>query len=216
MHVPTHRNSVMPRLANDSSETDQFLKDGWAIETVRTFGLKYCGVERTRKSVLVPSHDPHGRLLGWESLLSDKSPRNQRVYRRTAGKPFANGEDAFGYFYNAHRVRNSGERPLLNDLILVQAFSDVWWLWQHGYRNVCAALTDGYTLAHGQQLHDLISTDGNIWVVSGSSHRDRRYLGQVFLALGGPWFVRHVIVAQGNHLTNHTPIELASMPWNSS
>jgi len=113
---------------------------GFTKETIAHFGLGYCARGIFKERVAIPLHDAAGKLIGYcgrvvdDAAISEENPRYRFPSKRERdGRVFEFRKQAF--IYNGFRFKTP-----LDDLIVVEGFTSVWWLHQNGLPRVVAVM----------------------------------------------------------------------------
>jgi DNA primase len=109
-----------------------------SAETIAHFGLGFCGRGMMSGRIAIPVHDRHSQLVGYagrlvdDSAIRDDNPKYRfPSARERDGKRFEFHKSLL--LYNEHRLLGP-----VSDLLVVEGFASVWWLWQHGCSDVVA------------------------------------------------------------------------------
>ncbi len=121
---------------------------GLTPETIRTFGLGYCGRGLMAGRIAIPLHDHEGNLIGYagrivdDSQIGEENPKYRLPgARERDGEIFEFRKSAF--LFNGHRVQAPA-----TDLIVVEGFFSVFHLHQCGWANTVALM--GSSCSHEQ------------------------------------------------------------------
>jgi DNA primase len=121
--------------------THPYLKGrGFTLPTIAHFGLGYCSRGLLKGRVAIPLQDHAGRLVGYAGRVVDDTAINEDNPRyKFPGKRERDGK-AFEFrktllLYNGFRI----QAPV-DDLIVVEGFTSVWWLHQGGLPYVVATM----------------------------------------------------------------------------
>lgn len=178
------------------------LNRGFTPETIGYFGLGYCSRGFLTNRVAIPLQDQQGRIIGYagrvvdDSKISEANPRyrfpgerkrNDRVFE------FRKSE----FLYNGFRICSP-----LDDLIVVEGFASVWWLHQHGWKNVVAVM--GADCSETQQgiIVSLISASGHLWLMPDGNAAGERLAQGTIPAIAEHRFVRWVCLPAGKQPTD--------------
>jgi DNA primase len=170
---------------------------GFTPETIEHFGLGYCNKGMMAERTAIPLHDAAGKLIGYagrlvdDAKVSDENPK----YRF----PGTRERDGIAYefhksefLYNGHGI----DKPV-PDLIVVEGFASVWWLWQHGYPNVVALMGNSISVKQAELLRDLLGCDGRLWILSDGDNAGEHCAKALFLNLAPHHFVRWLRLDDG-------------------
>jgi DNA primase len=139
---------------------------GFTPATIAHFGLGYCGKGMMAGRIAIPVHDRGATVVGYagrlidDSAITDENPKYRFPSARVRdGKRYEFHKSLL--LYNAHRLVEP-----LTDLIVVEGFASVWWLWQHGYPNVVAIMGSDCSDEQATIVCDLLPDDSRVWVFS--------------------------------------------------
>jgi DNA primase len=165
--VPTLPVVINPPLAFELKELDTahaYLPSrGFTPETIAHFGLGYCARGLMKGRVVVPLKDSAGALIGYAGRAVDDSTINADCprYLLPSSRDLKGERLEFHkslFLYGGYAI----EKPV-NDLIVVEGFTALWWLWQHGFKHVVALM--GSTCSNEQAALIIGHTKpkGRIW-----------------------------------------------------
>jgi DNA primase len=184
-------------LKNLDTRPPYLLKRGFADRTIAHFGLGYCSKGTFAGRIAIPLHDTESRLIGYAGrLIYDDAVDDQNPKYLFPSKRERNGqalEFAKSLFvYNGHRMN---ERQ--TDLIVVQGFTSVWWLWQHGYQNVVALMSSSCTVDQAKIIVNLVLQSGRVWFMTDAGKDGERCAEGLFANIGMHRFCRRVKLSHG-------------------
>lgn len=143
---------------------------GFATETMQHFGAGFCSRGMLKGRIAIPLHDGEGRLIGFagrttdDETITEGNPRYLFPTRRERnGTVYAFDKSLF--VYNAFRVK----RPCL-DLAVVQSFTAVWWLHQHGYSNAVSVMGSECSQEQTEAILGLLKPSGHLWLMTDDSN----------------------------------------------
>lgn len=192
-------------------EEHPYLRErGFSPDTVERFGLGYCSRGLMKGRIAIPLYsDPDDRLIGYAGRLVDQD---------------AIGEDSPKYLFPSPRERKgttyefrkslflySGsaiEKPVA-DLFVVEGFPAVWWLWQHGYRNVVGLMGSSCSSEQAAIIVDLVADTGRVWAFPDGDEAGERCAASVLTQVAPYRFVRWIKVEAEKQPTDFDAAELA-------
>jgi DNA primase len=187
------------------------IRRGFEPETIAHFGLGFCSKGLMKDRIAIPLHDQSARLIGYagrvvdDSQISEETPKYKFPGRRERqGKAFEFHKSLF--LYNGFAL-GSG----LDELIIVEGFASVWWLWQCGISNVGALMGASCSKEQGTLIVDLVKPDGKIWLLPDGDEAAIRCAHDVFEKVSPHRFVRWIPLAQARQPTDCTRDELDSL-----
>lgn len=177
---------------------------GFLPETISHFGLGVCTRGSFKGRLVIQLKDQNGRLIGYagrvidDALISEENPRYRFPSKRIReGKVFEFRKSRF--LYNGHCIEGPVE-----DLIVVEGFTGVWWLHQSGRRNVVATMGSDCSERQAELIIDLVQPRGRVWIMPDGDAAGERF-AQALLTLIAPCrFVRWARLSEGVQPTDLT------------
>ncbi len=159
-------------------------------ETIEHFGLGYCSRGYFKDRIVMPLKDSESRLIGYAGRIVDDRQigENSPKYlfpgtRERAGKilEFRKGE----FLYNGHAIKSAVE-----DLIIVEGFFSVHWLYQCGFGNVVGLM--GWTCSEKQSelIVSHVKTGGRVWILSDGDDSGQKCAMNLFQLVASHCSVR--------------------------
>src|SRR5579862_5307441 len=181
---------------------------GFTPETVERFGLGFCSRGYLKDRAAIPLLDQAGALVGYagrvvdDSLITEDNPRYRFPGERERdGKRFEFRKSLF--LYNGFRI----QAPV-DDLLVVEGFTGVWWLVQNGLSDVVATMGSDCSEKQVELIFSLVKPDGRVWIVPDGDKAGERY-AQTLLSLISPHrFVRWVRLDKDRQPTDLTAEKL--------
>ena len=174
------------------AEHPYLLGRGFTPETIRQFGLGYCGRGLLKTRVAIPLHDANGKLVGYagrvvdDSTITEDNPRYRFPGKREKdGTVFEFRKTLF--LYSGFRIKAP-----VDDLIVVEGFTSVWWLNQNALPSVVATMGADCSEKQAELIVSLIKPNGHVWIAPDGDKAGERH-AQTLLTLISPHrFVRWV------------------------
>jgi len=175
---------------------------GFTPETIEHFGLGFCSRGYLKDRAAIPLHDMSSALVGYagrvvdDSLITEDNPRYRFPGERERnGKLFEFRKTLF--LYNGYRIKAP-----VDDLIVVEGFTGVWWLVQSEVPYVVATMGSDCSERQAELIVSLVKPNGRVWVVPDGDKAGERY-AQMLLSMVSPHrFVRWVKMAVGKQPTD--------------
>ena len=175
---------------------------GFSKETIEHFGPGFCSRGMLKDRIAIPLHDHDGKLVGYagrvvdDSTITEDNPRYRFPgERKHDGKIFEFRKTLF--LYNGFRI----EAPV-DDLIVVEGFTGVWWLNQNGLPSVVATMGADCSEIQAELIVSLVKPSGRVWIVPDGNKAGERY-AQTLLTLISPHrFMRWVKMAADKQPTD--------------
>ncbi len=161
------------------------LNRGFTQATIEHFGLGFCSRGMLKDRVAIPLHDHDGKLLGYagrvvdDSTIKENNPRYRFPGERDRdGKTYEFRKTLF--LYNGFRIK-----ALVDDLIIVEGFAGVWWLFQNDQPNTVATMGADCSERQAELIVSLVKPGGIIWVMPDGDKAGERH-AQTLLTLISP------------------------------
>lgn len=166
------------------------LNRGFTQETIDHFGLGFCSRGLLKDRVAIPLHDHEGQLVGYagrvveDAAISEDNPRYRFPGKRERdGKPFEFRKTLF--LYNGFRIKAP-----VDDLIVVEGFTSVWWLNQNGLPYVVGTMGADCSERQAELVVSLVKPNGRVWIVPDGDKAGERF-AQSFLLQVSPYRFVH-------------------------
>jgi DNA primase len=180
-------------------------------ETISYFGLGYCARGLMQGRIAIPLHDDRGQLVGYAGRLVDDSliDSDHPKYlfpsaRQREGKRYEFRKSLL--LYNDFQV--AGRQ---SDLIVVEGFASVWWLWQQGYANTVALMGSDCSEEQSKLVLAKVEIDGRIWLMPDGDDAGRHCAESMLSRLAPYRFVRWIKLAKDHQPTDHSAADLQAM-----
>jgi DNA primase len=181
-----------------------YLKErGFTPETIAHFRLGYCSRGIMQGRIVIPLHDATGKLVGYagrlvdDSAISDENPKYRFPgARERAGKVYEFRKSLF--LYNAFAAGRC------KDMIVVEGFPSVWWLWQHGHANVLALMGSDCSEEQANLIVQSTHTDGRVWIMPDGDEAGERCARSLLAQVSRQRFVHWVNLKAGQQPTDCT------------
>ena len=96
----------------------------------------------------------------------------------------------------------------VDDLIVVEGFTGVWWLTQHGFTPVVGTMGSDCSERQSELIISLVNPDGRVWIVPDRDKAGERYAQMLLGAISPHRFVRWVKLADGGQPTDLSAAEM--------
>lgn len=151
---------------------------GFTLKTIEHFGLGFCARGMMKDRIAIPIHDAQGRLIAYAGRLADDATIDEAHPRYLfPGTRTYNGmTHSFRkstLLYNLHRLDGD-----LSDLIVVEGFSGVWWLWQNGYANSVALMGSCCSDEQAKLIASHVGEHGRVWLMPDVDAAGRQLVAQ--------------------------------------
>ena len=174
------------------AEHPYLLKRGFTSATIGHFGLGFCSRGLLKNRVAIPLNDADGALVGYAGRVVDDTTINEDNPRyRFPGKRLRD-ETVFEFrktlfLYNGFRIKAP-----VDDLIVVEGFTSVWWLTQHSLPNVVATMGSDCSEQQAELIVSLVNPSGHIWIMADADPAGDRFAESVLTRVSPHRFVRWV------------------------
>ena len=142
---------------------------GLSSETINHFGLGFCSRGTLKDRIAIPLRDSSGQLIGYageaidESLVPAPTPRYSFPERRERdGKVLEFRRSLF--LYNGFRIRSP-----VDELLVVEDFASVWWLFENGFRHVVGVMSHECSPEQIELIASVVKLSGRIWIVTSQT-----------------------------------------------
>jgi DNA primase len=195
-------------LKNLDAAHPYLLSRGLTPKTIAHFGLGFCAKGLMADRIAIPLHAAT-KLIGYAGrLVLDANINDQNPKYRFPGVRERNGviyEFRKSLFlYNGHGITAPVE-----DMVVVEGFPSVWWLWQHDYPNVVAAMGSSCSPEQAHLICDLVTEGGRVWVIADGDEAGERFAQSVLLQVSLYRFCRRVKLADGLQPTDLNELQLS-------
>jgi DNA primase len=192
-----------------------YLKErGFTAETIMHFGLGFCNRGLMAGRVVIPLRDQTSKLIGYAGRFT----RDDQVGEKVPKYLFPSNRERNGtqlefrkslFLYNGH-----GMKSPIQDLVVCEGFSSVWWLTQWGFPNVVALMGNSCSDVQAALIVKTVSPSGRIWLMPDAGEGGDLCAESLFDRVSPHRFVRWIKLDEGQP-TDRTPDELAKLlEWN--
>jgi DNA primase len=175
---------------------------GLTAETVKKFGVGYCGRGVMSGRIAIPIHNAQGELVGYVGRWAGTPPGNSPKYRLPDG--FKKSVEVFNL---ARAMQEPKEQPL----ILVEGFFDVMKLWQLGYRKTVALMGCSMSAAQAALLTAHLTPGSHVIVMFDEDDAGRAGREDVLRRLALRAYVRVVTFAEEDQQPEHLSADEARL-----
>lgn len=137
--------------------------------TIDHFGLGFCSRGYLKDRVVAPLHDHEGKLVGYagrvvdDSKITEDNPRYRFPGERERdGTVYEFRKTLF--LYNGFRIKAP-----VDDLIVVEGFTGVWWLFQNDQPNVVGTMGADCSEEQAKLIVSLVRPSGTVWIMPDGS-----------------------------------------------
>lgn len=175
---------------------------GFTPETITRFGLGYCSRGLLKSRIAIPLIDAAGALVGYagrvvdDATINEDNPRYRFPgERKRDGKIFEFRKTLL--LYNGFRI----EAPV-DDLIVVEGFTSVWWLDQNRLPAVVATMGADCSERQAELIVGMVKPDGHVWIAPDGDTAGERHANTLLLRISPHRFVRWVKMGDGKQPTD--------------
>jgi DNA primase len=183
---------------------------GFAPTTVAHFGLGFCGRGMLEGRIAIPLQDAAGKLVGYagrlvdDTTVGDEKPKYLFPgSRERDGKTFEFQKSLF--LYNGFAVGK------VENLIVVEGFASVWWLWQHGRPNTAALMGWSCSEEQARLIVEAVEPNGCVWAMPDGDEAGERCAEGVLRLISPHRAVRWVTLTEGEQPTDCPGDEIATL-----
>jgi DNA primase len=178
------------------------LSRGFLPETIRHFGLGFASRGMLKDRVAIPIHGTDGALLGYagrvvdDAKANDDNPRYRFPGERKRGNALLEFRKTL-FLYNGFRIKVP-----VNDLIVVEGFTSVWWLTQLGQAHVVATMGADCSEKQAELITAFVKTEGHVWIISDGDKAGVRHAESILRMVSPFRFVRWMKLPNGKQPTD--------------
>lgn len=183
-------------------EHPYLLNRGFSQDTIDHFGLGFCSRGMLKDRMAIPLHDHEGKLVGYAGRVIDDATINEDNPRyrfpgehKRDGKIFEFRKTLF--LYNGFRIKAP-----VDDLIVVEGFTSVWWLKQNGLPNVISVMGADCGERQAELIVSLMKPVGRVWLVPDGNEAGERCAQSLLLKVSPYRFVRWVKLGEHKQPTD--------------
>ncbi len=172
------------------SKHPYLLGRGFSPETITHFGLGFCSRGMLKDRIAIALHDDKARLIGYAGRLVDDAAIDEENPRyRFPGERKRDGTTLefrkSHFLYNGNRIKGP-----VDELIVVEGFTSVWWCHQNGLPNVVSTMGADCSEVQAKLIADLVKPGGRVWVIPDGNDAGERLAQTVLLRVAPFRFVR--------------------------
>ena len=163
---------------------------GFTATTIEHFCLGYCSRGMLKNRIAIPLRDQKGALVGYagrvvdDSTIAENNPRYRFPGERERdGKTIEFRKSLF--LYNGFQFTGP-----LDQLIVVESFTSVWWLWQNHLPNVVATMGADCSDRQAELIVSLVTPDGRVWIIGDGDAAGERHAQSVLMKVAPHRFCR--------------------------
>lgn len=179
--------------------------------TIKHFGLGYCSRGFLEGRVAIPLHDHQSRLIGYagrlvdDTAINEENPRYKFPGKRKVGDKIHEFRKTM-FLYNGFRIKVP-----IEDLIVVEGFTSVWWLTQNGYANVVATMGADCSERQVELIVPLVKPEGIVWIMPDGDKAGERQAQSLLALLSPKRAVRWVKLEEGRQPTSYSQLFLRKL-----
>jgi DNA primase len=180
-------------------------------ETISYFGLGYCSRGLLQQRIAIPIHDTRSQLVGYagrlvdDALIDDEHPK----YRFPSARERGGVRYEFRKSLLLYHLHAQPER--VTDLVIVEGFASVWWLWQCGFANAVALMGSSCSSEQAALIVDRVVPSGRVWVMPDADEAGERCATGALSQLSPQRFCRWVKLDTGRQPTDCSAEELREL-----
>jgi DNA primase len=186
-------------------------KRGLTEGTIDHFGLGFCNRGMFKNRIAIPIRNVDGRLVAYAGRLTDDraiSEANPKYKlpppRERDGKRYELHKSEL--VYNLHAIAAKAM-----DIIIVEGFPSVWWLWQHHWENAVALMGADCSEEQAKLIASKLELDGRVWVLTDGDKAGVQCAATTIQRIVPFRFVRWVRLNEGEQPTDCSPEDLTAM-----
>lgn len=185
-------------------------KRGIEGETARFFGIGVADRGSLQGRLAIPLHDLSGRVIGYAGRVTDDTTiqdANQKYLfpERRERKGVVHEFRKEDLVYNRHRIESPVE-----ELIVVEGFTAVWWLHQSGFPSAVAIMGSQCSERQAAIIAGLLTARGRAWIVPGNG-RGAGETGGILPALAAKCACRWVREFKDVRIVDLSPADIGGV-----
>jgi DNA primase len=180
------------------------LEEGFSEETLRHFDI---GFDRKNARITYPLRDMLGRLVGFSGRATDDHPAKYKIYSKEEYEAWelpSKSTDKADLIWNIDKVYPKAYFTKEPEIIMVEGFKSVMWLWQAGYYETIA-LMGSYLSPRQKMILERIG--GTVYLFFDNDKAGHKAYHWVSKSLASSLSVR-IIRYEGHQPTDLTTAEL--------
>lgn len=184
---------------------------GFTPETIAHFGLGLASRGSLKDRIAIPIHDHGGKLVGYagrvvdDSAITEENPRYRFPAKRTRNQTVYEFHKTL-LLYNEYRIAAA-----VDDLIVVEGFTSVWWLCQNGLLSVVATMGADCSQTQAERIVALTKPSGHVWLLPDGDEAGERFAESALPLVSPLRFVRWLRLAKGKQPTDLKRDELRAL-----
>ncbi|MBI5764256.1 MAG: toprim domain-containing protein [Planctomycetes bacterium] len=159
----------------------------------------------------IPLHDHDGNLIGYAGRMVDDNAVNADTPKYKLPGNRERGGILYEFRKSLFLYNGNAVKEPVNDLIVVEGFPSVWWLWQAGYKNVVGLMGASCSPEQAVLITKLVTPAGRVWIFSDGDDAGERCAVSVLTAVAPHRLVRWTKLSAGRQPTDCQPGELAEL-----
>lgn len=182
-----------------------FLKGrGLVDRTIGHFGVGFATRGLFKDRIAVPLHDADGKLVGYAGrVVDDKSINEDNPKYKFPPKRERDGTiyefRKSLFLYNGFRMKAP-----LDDLIVVEGFTSVWWLYQCELEHVVATMGADCSEKQAELIVSMVKPTGRVWIMPDGDEAGERCAEKLLCKISPHRFVRWMKLRNGEQPTDVT------------
>ena len=183
---------------------------GFTKDTILHFGLGFCNRGLMQGRVVIPLKDSDGKRIGYAGRFT----RDDQVCEKIPKYLFPGTRERKGtilefrkslFLYNQHAIKSP-----VRDLVVVEGFPSVWWLWQCGFENVIALMGSSCSPEQASSILNQVAVSGRVWIMPDAGEAGERCAENLLMQIAPHRFCRWIKLDQGQP-TDRGPDELVKL-----
>jgi DNA primase len=182
----------------------------FTLETIVHFGLGFCKRGMLKDRIAIPLRDAEGSLVGYagrvvdDATITEDNPRYLFPGARERGEKIYEFRKSL-FLYNSFRFKTA-----LDELVVVESFTGVWWLTQHGIPHVVGTMGSDCADEQAELAVKIVKPKGHVWILSDGDPAGERFALAALTKISPHRFVRWVRCGEGRQPTGLSAEELKS------
>lgn len=190
------------------SKHPYLLNRGFTQETIDYFGVGFCSRGLLKDRIAIPLRSADSTLIGYagrvvdDSLITEGNPRYRFPGARERDGNILEFRKTH-FVYNGFRFKTP-----LDDAIVVEGFTSVWWIHQCGLPSVVGVMGSDCSEKQGELIVSLTKPEGRVWIMPDGNEAGERCALALFRHVSPYRFVRWIKLEKDQQPTDLAPESL--------
>lgn len=210
--LPVVVNALLDFELKTLESTHPYLRDrGFSAETIAHFGLGFACRGSLKNRIAIPLQNHEGKLVGYagrvvdDSTITEDNPRYRFPSKREREGTIYEFRKTL-FLYNGYRITGP-----VHDLVVVEGFTSVWWLYQNGQVDVVATMGADCSDEQAKLIISLVKPPGHVWLMPDGNDAGAHLAQSLLVQISPHRFVRWVKLDQDRQPTDLSGEQLSAL-----